>query len=170
MFTTKKLCRAGIIASLYVVMTLAFSAISFGPIQMRVSEMLTILPLFYVESIPALFVGCLLSNVIGGFGIYDIGLGSAATLIAAIATFFIGVAVRNKVLKFPLGALPPVLSNAFIIPVIFILVPEASDQTYLINVLSVGAGEFLSVFIFGLFLYVLLIKLRSAEKTSKIFR
>ena len=92
-----------------------------------------------------------------------------ATLIAAIATFFIGVAVRNKVLKFPLGALPPVLANAFIIPIIFILVPEASDQTYLINVLSVGAGEFLSVFIFGLFLYVLLIKLRSAEKTGKIF-
>ncbi|HBF86552.1 MAG TPA: QueT transporter family protein [Clostridiales bacterium] len=167
MFTTKKLCRAGIIAALYVVLTMAFQPISFGPIQMRVSEMLTILPLFYVESIPALFVGCLLSNVIGGFGIYDVGFGSAATLVAAIATYFIGIAIKNKIVKFPLGALPPVIANAFVVPLIFIL--TGYDYSYWFNVLTVGAGELPAVFAFGIVLYAIILRLQAHEATGKIF-
>ena len=57
-FSTSRICRAGIVASVYFVLTYFFQAISFGPIQFRVAEALTILPLFFLESAPALFVGC----------------------------------------------------------------------------------------------------------------
>ena len=59
-FTTKMLCRAGIVAALYAVLTFALGNLSFGTLgfQIRPAEALTILPLFYAECVPALFVGC----------------------------------------------------------------------------------------------------------------
>ena len=83
-FTAKRICRAGIIAALYVALTCAFGAIGYqGFLEIRPAEALCILPLFYAEAIPALYVGCMLSNVISLYGVYDIFLGSLATLIAA---------------------------------------------------------------------------------------
>ena len=62
-FSTAKICRAGIVASVYFILTYFFQAISFGPIQLRVAEALTILPLFFIESVPALFIGCMVANL-----------------------------------------------------------------------------------------------------------
>lgn len=161
-FSTKMLCRAGIIAALYIVLTL-INPISFGPVQMRVSEMLVILPLFYVESIPALFIGCALSDIIGGFGYIDMLIGGGATLLAAIATYIIGKAIKNVWARFFVGALPPVLFNAFLIPIIFLLIPEATDQTYMFNVMTVGVGELLSVYVFGAVVYFAIVRLQKTK-------
>lgn len=81
--STKTLCRAGVIAALYVVLTWPLGALAFGTLgfQIRPAEALTMLPFFYVESIPALYVGCLLANVITG-NAWDIGLGSLCSLVA----------------------------------------------------------------------------------------
>ena len=90
-FSTKKLCRAGIIAALYVVLTWPLGSLAFGTLgfQIRPAEALTMLPFFYVESIPALYVGCLLANVITG-NAWDIGLGSLCSLVAAALTWLAG--------------------------------------------------------------------------------
>ena len=58
--------QAAVIAALYVVLVVVFNYISFGPIQFRVAEALTILPYFTPAAIPGLFIGCILANVIGG--------------------------------------------------------------------------------------------------------
>ena len=121
-FSTKRLCRAGVIAALYVVLTYAFSAFAFGPFQVRPAEALCILPLLYAEAIPALFVGCLLSNLVSQYSVYDIVFGSLATLIAAFGTRAIGVYIKNTALKIILGGLFPVLVNAFVIPLIIVFV------------------------------------------------
>ena len=65
---TKMLCRAGIVAALYVVLTWPLGALAFGTLgfQIRPAEALTMLPLFYPEAIPALYVGCLIANIITG--------------------------------------------------------------------------------------------------------
>ena len=79
--------QAAVIAALYVVLVVIFNYISFGPIQFRVAEALTILPYFTPAAIPGLFIGCILANVIGGAVVWDIIFGSIATLIGAVFTY-----------------------------------------------------------------------------------
>ena len=114
---TKLLCRAGIVAALYAVLTIPLGTLAFGSIgfQIRPAEALTMLPLFYVESIPALYVGCLIANLFTGT-LWDVGLGSLASLIAAALTFAAGKLIKNTPLKLIAGGIFPVLVNAFCIP------------------------------------------------------
>lgn len=82
LFTTKRICRAGIIAALYVAFTYAFGPLPYlGILQIRPAEALTILPLFFPEAVPALYIGCMLANIASPFWVYDVFLGSLATLL-----------------------------------------------------------------------------------------
>ena len=150
-------CRAGIIAALYVALTLPFATFAFGPFQIRPSEALTILPLFYPESIIGLYVGCLLVNIISAYGIYDVLLGSLATLLAAAITFVIGRLVKNKPLKVALGGLPPVILNALLVPAIWLL--AGSDIAYWLEVGIMALNEGIWVYALGVPLYVAFDKL-----------
>ena len=98
-FTTRRLARAGIIAALYALLTVFLQPFSFGIWKFRASEALTVLPaILFPEAIPALFVGCLIANVVGN-GIWDIFIGSFATLIAATLTYITAKAIKNIHLK-----------------------------------------------------------------------
>ena len=128
-FTAKRLCRAGIIAALYVALTYAFGALSYqGFVQIRPAEALCILPLFFPEAVPALYIGCMLANVASPFWIYDVFIGSLATLFAAVGTWLIGKFFRNNASKIVLGGLFPVLLNAFVIPVVIVFL--CGDLSY----------------------------------------
>lgn len=105
------LVKAGVIAAIYVVLVQVFSFSSFGPIQFRVAEALTILPYFTSAAIPGLFVGCLIANILGGAVLWDIIFGSLATLVAAILSY----RLRKHEYLVPI---PPVLVNAVVIGVI----------------------------------------------------
>ncbi len=150
------LARAGVIAALYIILTLIAYPISFGPIQFRISEGLTLLPLFFVESIPALFVGCLISNIISSYGIFDIIFGSLTTLVAAVLTWLVGKHIKEHSLRVIIGGIFPVLLNAFIIPLIIVF--TSVEEAYWISVATIGGGEALSVYIFGTILYVIIDK------------
>lgn len=120
-FTAKRLCRAGVIAALYVALTYAFSGLSYqGILQIRPAEALCVLPLFFVEAVPALYLGCVIANLGSPFVAYDATLGALCTLVAALGTYFIGVAVKNKGAKLLLGGAFPVVVNALIIPLIIV--------------------------------------------------
>ena len=101
--------QGAIIAALYVVLTLVFAPISFGPVQVRIAEALCILPIFPPAAIPGLFIGCLIANFVGGGIIIDVIFGSIATLIGAV----LGYMLRNNRWLVPL---PAVIANALIIP------------------------------------------------------
>ena len=73
---TKKITRVGVVAGLYAALTLALGFISYGPIQFRIAEVMTLLPLFGKEYILSLTIGCFLANVIGPYGLPDIILGT----------------------------------------------------------------------------------------------
>ncbi len=105
---TKFLTETAIIGAIYVALTLLLSPISFGPLQVRVSEALTILPALTPAAIPGLFIGCAVANIIGPYGIYDVIFGSIATLAASFLTYLI----RKKNFLVPL---PPVIINAVVI-------------------------------------------------------
>jgi len=117
---TKRLCRAGVIAALYVALTYAFMPFAFGPLQVRPAEALCILPLFFPESVLALFIGCALSNIASPYAVYDITIGASATLLAAVATWLIGKIFQKDWLRIVLGGIFPVLINAFAIPLVIV--------------------------------------------------
>ncbi len=145
---TKKLTRAGIIASLYIVLSLVTFGFNGGAIQLRLSEGLTLLALFYFEAIPALFVGCLLSNFISGLALIDILLGGVITLVAGTLTFLIGKSVKNYSAKIFLGGLFPVLLNALLLPLIW-KVCYSIEYAYIIQALFLLASQSVSVYAFG---------------------
>lgn len=128
--TVRFITRSALIAALYALLTILTQPISYGPIQFRVSEALCVLPLIIPESVIGLTVGCLIANIIG-YGIFDIVLGTAATMLAAISTFFIGKFIKNTALKLVLGELPPCVFNGLLIPVVFILSGVPNDGYYI---------------------------------------
>ncbi len=100
------LVASGLIAALYVVFTLPFGQLAFGPIQFRISELLTLLPFFTPWAIPGVTLGCLISNLLFS-SIWDVIFGSFATLIAAYFTY------RSKHLL--IAPIWPILFNGLII-------------------------------------------------------
>lgn len=107
MKSTKFLTQAAMIAAIYVVLVEVFKPFSYGIMQVRVAEVLTILPYFTPAAVPGLTIGVLVSNTLGPNGILDIIFGSLATLIAAYFSY----KARKKILV----PLPPILVNAIII-------------------------------------------------------
>ncbi len=118
--TTKRLCHTGIIAALYVALTYAFAPFAFGPLQIRPAEALCLLALLFPEAVPALWVGCMLSNLTSPYLVYDVTIGALATLFSAVATYLVGRFIRNTPLKIIIGGLFPVLFNAVLIPLIIV--------------------------------------------------
>ena len=133
-FRTRDLCLTAMIAAIYAALTLGLQAISFGPVQFRVSEALTLLPILFPQAIPGLTLGCLISNLFSPLGatVYDVVFGTLATLVAAILTRHIKGSVWVK-------ALPPVLANGVIVGLV--LTYAYGLNTLWLNMLTVAAGE-----------------------------
>ena len=81
-----RLARSSLSAAVYVILVWIFAPISFGMVQFRIAEALTALPILIPEAIWGLFVGVMLSNILGGLGPWDIFGGSGVTLLAAWLT------------------------------------------------------------------------------------
>lgn len=143
----QKVAFGGVIAALYVVLTIVANALGLasGAIQVRFSEALTILPVFTATAVPGLTVGCLLANLITGCALWDVVFGSLATLIGAAGTRLL----RKKPI---LAWIPPVISNMVIVPIVLQQVYGVPDAWWYL-VLTVGAGEVISCGILGLLLY-----------------
>jgi uncharacterized membrane protein len=151
------------IAALYATLTLVLTATSFGPVQVRIAEALTVLPLLGLWPVWSLTLGCGLSNLIGaalGFnllGYWDVIWGSLATLIAALLTY----QFRNlRFRKIPLvSLLMPILVNGLVVGLELTLVLGPNNLfTFLFYGLSVMIGESISVLLFGYPLYQFLRK------------
>ncbi len=142
LLTPKGLALGAAIAAVYAVLTYALAPISYGPVQFRVAEAMTLLPILIPQAIPGLFVGCLLANLLGGFGPVDVIFGSLATLAAAILTYMLR---KNRYA----AALPPVIINAIVVGIILHVVNGFelwSSMGY------VALGQTGAVYILGLLL------------------
>ncbi|HOK43314.1 MAG TPA: QueT transporter family protein [Thermoclostridium caenicola] len=117
---TRTIVQAALIAAVYAAMTLLIKPLAYGPIQFRISEVLTVLPAVLPSAIPGVFIGCILANFIGGFGMVDIVFGSLATLLAGIFTWLL----RKRRILLPL---PPVVFNGLIVGTYVYLL---YDKTY----------------------------------------
>ena len=153
-WSSRQLATAAIIAALYTVMSLMSSVfgLTYGAIQCRFSEALTVLPFFLPEAVPGLFVGCLVTNLMSTVGPLDIILGSMATLLAALWT----AKMPNKWL----APLPPVICNAVIIGAM-IAWYEAGfgpgfGAAFAYPAVTVGIGEAIACYVLGMLLLAIL--------------
>ncbi len=132
---TKFLTQAAMIAAIYVVLVEVFKPFSYGIMQVRIAEVLTVLPYFTPAAVPGLTVGVIISNIIGPYGPLDIVVGSLATLIAAYFTY----KMRKKIL----APLPPIVVNAIIIGfMLYYIFLGSPDETPLLAIMGwVALGQ-----------------------------
>ncbi len=163
--------QTAMIAGIYAAITFATFYMSFGAIQYRVSEVLTILPVFAATAIPGLTLGCALANLIGFFiGVNPVGLvdalfGTSATLIAAILTYYIGKS-PNKWIKYLFAPLPPVLINAVIVgfEISYFFMGSLESKILITNMVTVLIGQAVVCYGMGVPLMMILNKNRLYEK------
>ena len=164
--SSRFLAQGAVIAAAYTVLTLLASAwgLAYGPVQIRFSEALTILPVFTPAAIPGLTLGCLLSNIFSGYGVWDMIFGTLATLFSALATRWLRN-IRYK--KLPvLAPLPPVLFNAFIVGAEIVCLSPTGFvwAAFWSTALSVGLGELAVWYMLGLPLAAALEKTGAAAR------
>ena len=138
----KWITQGAAVAALYVVLTLVFAPISFGPVQLRIAEALCILPMFTPAAIPGLFIGCLIANLLGGGIVLDVVFGSLATLIGAV----LGYMLRSNRWLVPL---PAVIANALIVPFVLKYGYGVVDVAVPVLMLQIAAGEILGCYVLG---------------------
>lgn len=123
------LTTAAVIAALYAALTYVFSFMSYLPGQLRLAEILTVLPFYTPAAIPGLALGCVLANIGSPLGPIDIVIGGSATLLAAIL---------SRVMPKKLVPIPPIICNAVIVAIEFHFIQNAP---FVPTMLTVGLGE-----------------------------
>lgn len=146
----QRIAQGAMIAALYVVLALVFKAVNVIGVEIRLAEMLTVLPAFFPVATPALFIGCFIANIFSG-NFFDVVFGSLATLIGCIGT-------RHLRKKGILMYLPPIISNTVVIPLV-LKYGYGLETGYSAMVFIVFVSETLSVFIFGGLLKKILTKI-----------
>ena len=139
---TKTISLSAVVAALYAALTVLLAPISYGPMQVRIAEALTVLPFVFSEAIPGLYIGCMVANIWGGYGPIDIFGGSAVTLIAALLTFYL-----RRLNKLWLAPLPPVLLNAVAVGWYLHILTETP---LLLNMAYIALGQTVACFGLGL--------------------
>ena len=166
--STLFITQAAVIAALYVALTYASNALglAYNAVQFRLSEILTILPVFTPAAIPGLAIGCIIANLSSPFGIIDIVCGSLATLLAALTSY----ALRNVTIKeLPVFAsLPPVLFNGLIVGLEIWYLGDKTLSLFVISALEVMAGEAVMCILIGIPFMVAVKKTKVFSKLSSV--
>ncbi|WP_337476193.1 QueT transporter family protein [Acidaminococcus timonensis] len=136
------LFQNALLAAIYAVLTLCLAPLSYGPIQVRISESLTLLAFYDKRWVPGLTVGCFLSNLGSPFGITDMVIGTLAT--------FLGVFPMHWCPNVWVAALLPVISNGLLIGgELYYLAALPPDLSAGAAMAYIGLGELISVAVLG---------------------
>ena len=149
----RPIAAAAVVGAAYAALTVLLSPISFGPIQLRLSEVLCILPFFIPGTAWGLFIGCALDNLVTG-NIFDVIFGSLATLIAGLITARCGRYGDTSRTRFA-ACSAPVIVNALIVGAVITgayngFHPLKNIGVYALNVLQIALCEAAVMYIAGL--------------------
>jgi uncharacterized membrane protein len=157
-FPAPSLARIAVLAAVYVVLTVVppLNAISYGSVQIRVSEAMTVLPFIAPWAPWGLYLGCIAANLGSPFLVWDITVGALTTLLAGLMT-------RRMPGAF-LAPLPPVILNALVVSG---YVSRLSGLPYISVAFYVGIGELVACYGLG---YPLLSYIRRNAKLLDLIR
>lgn len=160
--STRDLTLAAAVGAIYVVLGYFGSAfnLTFGVVQCRFAEALTVLPFLNPAAGWGLFVGCIVTNLLSPYGPLDMIFGSLATLVAAQLT----ARCKNKWL----APLPPVLVNAVVIGGVIAFQEVGFTKAFMAafgyHALTIGAGEILACYGLGMLLLAACDKVKGLRK------
>lgn len=162
------LTTGALIAAVYAVLTYAsaFFGLAYSGVQFRLSEALTVLPVFTPVAIPGLLVGCILGNITSPYGIVDIICGAGASLLAAVLSYLLrGVKVKGIPV---LSMLMPIIANAVVVGwEISYFMPEGFTlPVFLAQGGLVALGEFVVILVLGTPFYLFLNKKWDFQKNK----
>ncbi len=143
----KRITYGAAIAALYVILTQlsTLMGMSSGAIQFRLSEALCVLPAFLPVAIPALTIGCAVSNILAGCPPLDTLFGSLATLIGAVGAYLL----RKYRYLIPL---PTVLANTLILPFVLRYVWDFAGAHWYFT-MTIAVGEIICAYLLGVLLH-----------------
>lgn len=154
--STIYIVQAALIAAIYAAMTYAVAPLSFGATQFRISEALTVLPVFTPAAIPGLAIGCIIANIGSPYGPIDILLGTTATLLAALMT---RLTRKIRIKNIPLLSLifPTVFNGIIIGAEIMMFTPDAAGIIgFFTSASGVALGEIVVCYTLGILLFIAL--------------
>ena len=158
MFKINFLIRNAIIAALYAALTISLAPFSYGPIQVRVSEFMTLMAFANRKCVPGLVLGCFLANIGSPYGVTDMVIGTMATFLAVYTMRFCPNIFT--------ASLMPVLFNSVIIGLELAYVSAIPAGISIVaTMFYIGLGEFISVSILG----ILIAKLVFKNETIKAY-
>ena len=145
--SVRKMALAAVVAAIYASLTMFLAPISYGPIQLRVSEILCILPFFFPFTAWGLVIGCIIANLLSAYGPVDVVFGSLATLLAALTTMTVGRVGRTKG-HAALACLPPVIFNGILVgaAIAIATAPSAFLPAFAVNGVQVALSEFVVMY------------------------
>jgi len=153
-----KLLKMALVAAIYIALTFVFAPLSFLGVQFRFSEVMVLLAIVDPLYIPALTIGCFISNfLLSPMGMVDVIVGTAATLFSLIA--------MSKTKNLFVASLWPTIFNAVMIgaELYYVL-----NLPFWLSVLQVAVGEFTVVSIVGVVIFKYILKNRSLLNTLKL--
>ena len=141
-----ELTKIALVAGLYVTVTVMLSVISFGPVQLRLSEMFNYLALFHKRYVIAVTLGVVLANFMSPTWILDVLIGGIATFIVLLVCRSLAGRIANVAGKLSVTAIIFALSMFTVAGQLTILSGLPFWPTYL----TVGIGELLSMTVGGI--------------------
>ena len=157
-FLAKKVAFSGVIAALYVAITLATASFSYGPIQFRLAEALAVFCCFEPMTVPGLILGCLISNFFSPVSVLDVFIGTAATVIAAL--------VMTRCKKVWLMPIPNIVANGLLVGALLAVTytPDAFWQGFWTFCGQVALGELAVMVVIGVPLFLWLKKSNALQR------
>lgn len=144
----KVLVRQAMIAAIYAVLTWIIPSLSYGPIQFRISEVMTLLAFFNPEYVVGLTVGCAISNLLSSLGMIDVVVGTLASFLALTA--------MSRIKNIWIASLMPALFSLLIGLEIVFVSPE--PVSFIVVTAQIMFSEFVIVAILGVPIFKNLMK------------
>lgn len=150
--SVSEIAQIAVVAAIYAVMTICLAPLSYGAVQVRLSEVLMLLCIYRKRWCISLTIGCMIANLFSGIAV-DFLFGTAATCIAA----FLMLAIRKPL---PASLIPAVINGLLIGAELRLF----ADVPFFLGMLGVAAGEIIAVSVIGLPM------LRAAQKSDILCR
>lgn len=147
--STNEMAKLGIVTGLYVAITIVLAVISFGAIQIRLSEMFNYLSLYNKKYIWAVTLGVLIANLLSPLGMLDVVVGSVSTLIVLWINYYITRQITSRKIQMIVTA----CVFAFSMFTIAGQLTLVTGAPFFLNWLVIGLGELASMAVGGVIIY-----------------
>ncbi|MFA9398633.1 MAG: QueT transporter family protein [Clostridiaceae bacterium] len=151
---TERLTKMAIVTALYIVLTIPLGTVGYGPIQFRIAEVLNLLAFIDPLYIPAVTLGCAISNFYS-FGIIDVFVGSAAT---ALATY-----LMSKTKNIWIASLWPAVFSVFVAAELYYL----NIAPFWASFIGIAISEIVIVTVIGVPVFKIILKNKSLVEIIK---